>query len=330
MGTDGVGEKNDKGGEGNNSDNKDRNGNLLPLGMKSSNNGDLIYNNADAEQRNWDFAKWVDLENGDGYYKFEKFEFDDIDPKNQDSRNPTEIIDMIYEYSGGDKLYFKNYSKFLQGEYMEDAIVKGLVQSDNGVFVSDSYGAEEHNTWVNKNGVFYAGEYDNYSNDELVNFLMGSFVYGSGPTNIVFPLNGSVSNSFKDSFVFYEALEKWYNQNRGGEKLINGNYQVDGNKGNVMSILENGFINTETLIGSVSIEIRVLNEQELLINIFNVTSLTSGDLEKHMPYAEYPLSIVREDNALSPTDFNPYSNISQTYSFTIPIDRSKLINDQKR
>ena len=47
--------------------------------------------------------------------------------------------------------------------------------------------------------------------------------------------------------------------------------------------------------------------------IYNITSLTSGNLSKHLPWNSYPNSIVKEG---AQGDTKPYSNISQQFSFT--------------
>lgn len=39
------------------------------------------------------------------------------DPANQDGRNPTETINSIYEESGGEKNYQKNFTNYMQGSY---------------------------------------------------------------------------------------------------------------------------------------------------------------------------------------------------------------------
>jgi hypothetical protein len=156
----------------------------------------------------------------------------------------------------------------------------------------------------------------------LVNFLMGTMVNGTGPENIIFPTNGSVSNLFKDATIVSDALEEWYLINSWLIDKVELRTDINGNIGNAKSIVQNGFMHPETMLGSSTVTIKPLNEKEILITIFNVTSLTSGDFEKHLPWNEYPLSVVRDPSSSSVK--NRYGNISQTYSFTLPIDDDKL------
>ena len=53
-----------------------------------------------------------------------------------------------------------------------------------------------------------------FANDrQLVNHLLGNFIYGKGPENIVFPENGKFSNMLKGSIAVGETLVKWRNEN---------------------------------------------------------------------------------------------------------------------
>ncbi len=75
------------------------------------------------------------------------------------------------------------------------------------------------------------------------------------------------------------------------------------------------------MVGSANIEVTARNSSTLLVKIFNITSVTSGDLDKHFPGNDYPISSVRDQSSATATQFG---NISQTFSFTIPIDFNRL------
>ena len=61
-----------------------------------------------------------------------------------------------------------------------------------------------------------------------------------------------------------------------------------------------------------------------MVKVFNVSSLTSGDPYKALPWNSVPKSVVRDPFKLSNTGANNYGNISQLYQFTMPIDASQL------
>ena len=66
---------------------------------------------------------------------------------------------------------------------------------------------------------------------------------------------------------------------------------------------------------------------EIRFTVFNVTSLTSGDVTKHLPGQTYPVSIPREPSIAVA---QPFSNISQTFSFTLqinPMSRQNAADD---
>jgi len=85
--------------------------------------------------------------------------------------------------------------------------------------------------------------------------------------------------------------------------------------------LLNDYTNNNTLFsitgltGSAQITITPDNDTGYLnITIFNITSLTSGDLFKN-PLTGSPNSIVRNSD---PNVVTPYGNVSQTYHLRIP------------
>lgn len=146
-------------------------------------------------------------------------------------------------------------------------------------------------------------------------------IYGIGPENIVFPMNGTVSSSLKDSGIVKDAKNNFYNLNKGNRvnlKSYSGEISGTTFKNNLRSLFANSIFHPESLIGSAHIRIEQYNDTMLKITIFNITSVTSGDFMKHLPWNEYPLSKIRMEND------KEYGNTSQTYSFTEKIDFSRL------
>lgn len=246
-----------------------------------------------------------------------------ITPANQDNRDPTQTINAIYSHSGGDEKFEANFSYYMTGTHDANALVDGVGNKPG--YTSDYSKADSENSWVNEKGAFFATKYDeNFKPEDLVNFLMGTLKKGIGPENIVFPTDGKVSKLFTDSFVTRDALATWYDVNKGRTEFVGITGEMNGNWGNIYSIFENGFLDPETMIGSATVKIAPINSTQVLVTIFNVTSITSGDLEKHLPWNNAPKSVVRDPSCIGSGGCNAYGNISQTYSYTLYIDQSKL------
>lgn len=247
-------------------------------------------------------------------------------PQRQNGRNPAKTIKSIFAVSEFYTNFENNFKKFARGYYDESAKVQGMSYKPG--YVSDSRTtnkANETNQWVNESGVFYVDNYTDINTAEFANFILGCMIYGIGPENMIFPTDGTVSNSLKNSGIAKDALDLFYKKNKGRkENLLVFSDEISGTtlSNNFRSIFANGFFHPETLIGSAHVKIEQLNKLTLKVTIFNITSLTSGDFEKHAMWNEYPISLIRQH--LSGKDKTEYGNTSQTYSFTIPIDFNRL------
>lgn len=250
-----------------------------------------------------------------------------INPQNQDGRNPARTIKATFCVSEFYTSFEKNFPKFMRGYYDPTAKVEGM--SYKRGFVSDSKTrekADETNQWVNESGIFYLDNYTDINTAEYANFILGCLIYGVGPENIAFPTDGTVSNTLKNAGIVKDALDLFYKKNKGKtEKLLTFSDEISGTtfNNNFRSIFANGIFHPETFIGSANVRIEQLDKSTLKVTVFNISSLTSGDLEKHLPILnEYPMSIIRQH--CDGKEKTEYGNISQTYSFTLPIDFNRL------
>lgn len=219
----------------------------------------------------------------------------------------------------------KNYYDQLEGHY-EIADLNGLSEktTETGNYVSDTdqESADRFNMYVNNDFVFVVDESnaDKYVDFELlvVRRMLQGFVSGTGPENYYFEENGVISNIFWNSAIVKEALEKYENQKSGKTEQ----YSFG------LGRLYDDFMENETIysitgfVGSGTITITPTTKG-LKVQIFNVTSLTSGTLGKELfNESKYPISYVRS----SPTQTQdgelrqrvPFGNISQTYNLFIP------------
>lgn len=96
-------------------------------------------------------------------------------------------------------------------------------------------------------------------------------------------------------------------------------------RGEINVDVNSGFTSLEHFLGSVAVKISKVDEQTIKIEIFNVTSLSSGDINKDLFKGMVsPLkSTVRDGTNHTQTD---HSNISQYFSMTMSTSEAdKLI-----
>ena len=178
------------------------------------------------------------------------------------------------------------------------------------VSVGAKYNVDESNS----------SDYNNYEGAVTYD-IMRSFVSGEGPENYVFPKNGIISSKFLKSDVLKSALGKFLESSNSsyGPTQSEFNFKELGK-----DFLRTGslFSSITGLVGSAQISIKP-GENGIDINIFNITSLTSGTFGKEVlkvlkkfgiDYTNiYPSSYVRD-----PKKTTPFGNVSQTFSLFIP------------
>lgn len=161
--------------------------------------------------------------------------------------------------------------------------------------------------------------------ENVVPFLMKNFVTGEGPENYVFETNSPISQEVAKSSFLKKRVMGWYEKNKDaisrGEvgATVDSEHISFGTKGYVIETFSDLNIdNIRDFVGGFSIDIYQLDKSTVYVEMFNITSITSGDLQKDIPllWDTYP-SEKREGKSNSP---QPFSNISQTFSITITID----------
>ncbi len=136
-----------------------------------------------------------------------------------------------------------------------------------------------------------------------------NMVTGKGPENYVFPVNGIISSKFWESDILKAAVSNYVI----GKNVTNEQYHF-GAGDFATDAWDNGTIfNITGFTGSGTITM-VKKDEGLYIEIFNITSLTSGTLGKEVfGKKNYPKSYVREDDSIT-----PFGNISQTFQLFVP------------
>jgi len=145
------------------------------------------------------------------------------------------------------------------------------------------------------------------SESAFVNFMLGHYINGTGPINYVFPVNGEVSNFMRGSQIVKDAIAEW--QKAGSKDGWNAKVEF-GPATQLRLLKENKLISAENFVGSANITINVANSNQILLRIYNVTSITSGDFMKHLPGGVWGPSVVADPNS---GKAQPYSNILQIY-----------------
>ena len=176
--------------------------------------------------------------------------------------------------------------------------------------------ADKFNMYVSSESMFYVNESNSnrYSNYEamVVATLMKNFVSGEGPENYNFPLNGLISSQFWSSDILNNAFNDF---KKGTLKNGESRQYNFGAKELAKDTFINGTIfNITGLVGSGQITIKKTST-EIQITIFNITSLSSGDLIKNPSDDNtWSKSYVRD-----PEKITPYGNISQTFNLSVPL-----------
>jgi RHS repeat-associated protein len=210
-----------------------------------------------------------------------------------------------YWVTGGDNAYFSTSETQSKG-YYETSV-------DANKFIG-------YKGQINKSSQFFRND-ESYSESQLINNLLGDFIWGNRPENTVFKHNGKYSNLMKESVAVGETLAKFsYDMETGSSEGISQTYSwANDARGEVNVNAASGPFSLAHFVGSCQLRVTSFsNTDEIMVEIFNVTSLTSGDFIKDITpdFLVKPLkSTVRNgNNNKSQTE---YSNTSQYFSFTM-------------
>lgn len=169
---------------------------------------------------------------------------------------------------------------------------------------------------------------------DLVNYLLGNFIYGRGPENIFFPENGKFSILLKNSLAVHSELIRWRKLEKNKDPSI---VILHGASFDLSDEITLDFAfeaaTLEHFIGSCQVKISRLGPNRIIVELFNVTSYTSANVYKEIfRWKKYPPSTVRSPYKCEKQ--KTYSNISQYFSFTMTqkeLDDLRVNkNDKKR
>ncbi len=227
-----------------------------------------------------------------------------------DGRDPSWTVNQIFIAAGGDK-------KFNAQPPIEKL---GKEQDGPGGII----GGKSLNRYTNNTKQFVAN--DEIDENNFVIIMIGHFKKGTGPENWVFDEGSKVSEAFKKSRSVEVAIDNWYEENWANvldnKKLTDVTTATSSSKVQPFDIYyDETILSIANFVGSCLVKVTPSEDgKNLIITASNVTSLTSGDYGKELPWNSDPTSIVRY------TPNNPvqtYSNVSQTFKMKVPISKFK-------
>jgi len=253
-------------------------------------------------------------------------DLDGLEPANNpiDNKNvraaKADVLTMASASNSQNELEnFPNCTSRLCESYSNGCLNGMASKVENGKsYVTDTKknSAESYNLWVIDQNTFNVDEsnassYNNYPL-HVVNEMLQGFVNGTGPENYNFPVNGVISSLMFNSDIVQNALSNFESENS------NNPVQYSFTSVNLLKNLVRSPVpfNVDGFVGSGTITI-IPTTKGIQVEIFNVTSLTSGALTAKLPIGSWlfdmPKSYVRND-----TGNTPFGNISQTYQLFIP------------
>jgi len=243
-----------------------------------------------------------------GNTPIQAIDLDGLEPVSPDNPNinsgnrwRTFAIDGAYQGTGGDKAFFN--SKPITGAEMTPA-------SPDVFFGNDR--TEGQGRYVTGGSVTVVDESTFNSEKELVNGLLGNFIWGHGSESYAFPENGKAASYLRGSIMVGEGLAKW---NRNGRKNSEYPWVMDF-RGEINVDVRSGLYSLEHFIGSARLRITTVNADQVRVEIFNVTSLSSGDLAKEGGFSPL-MSVPRQGDNLHAD----YSNVSQYFNMTFTMSQ---------
>ncbi len=213
-------------------------------------------------------------------------------------------VNGAYNLSGGDDAYMSRPITEKNGSYAQKV--------DPSKFIGNQT-TDAYSRFVNASSQFNVTNENAYgSENDLVNDMLGNFVWGMGPENYVFPENGKFSNIVKGSIAVGEALSAW---SKGGRADGEFSWNMDP-RGQANVFAHASVTSIEQFMGSVTTRISKIDADHIRVEIFNITSLTSGDFTKDLTLGLVtPLFSSSRDGGMGKqTD---HTNISQYFSVTM-------------
>jgi len=217
-------------------------------------------------------------------------------------RNTTAFTDLPYVWSGGDATHATQGSMSSLGSYTTSPGFSPLN-------MKTTPSGQQWNEFTDSKNYF---NFTGTPKGGIVNLLLGNYIKGVGPQNYIFPVNGEISKGLLGSRILGDAFSAW--QSGGSKDNFEKKIEFSGSRQGEL-IAQGKVLSLENFVGSANVTINKTSANEIIVRIYNVTSITSGDISKHLPGGTWMPSVVADP---SNGGAQPYSNILQIYqlSFT--------------
>ena len=227
-----------------------------------------------------------------------------------------------YKLSGGEETFHKqpNLNDIGSNKMVESGVVHDLL-------AEGSESATVFHEYTNTNTAFFISPDAKGTDAAWINLMLGNYMWGEGYENWIFPENSSLTNEIKSSNLVAKALMSLNDASSFQSKM---EYSGDDQAENLFRYKTP--LSIENFVGSADTYIKVNDDKTISVTVFNVTSITSGDLLKHLPIFSWPVSVTREKPGYSADrGLTPWSNTSQTFNFTLNQNEAvQLINNYKQ
>lgn len=233
---------------------------------------------------------------------------------------------LAFRMSGGDRRYKETISiNTGKGELLPYSEALPLFhnhkESPNGL---------KHCKFTNQDSIMDAsdltvsGRNKRHTERGWVNYLLGNFIYGNYPENILFPVNGDVSSYLYNALTVKKALKTFFDHNRNTDQNQHFNHRSDFFIADLFATLPRP-ISVKHFVGSVDIIITPVDDSLISLTIFNITSITSADYSTHFKrQKKWPRSIPRQ---FTP---QPYSNSGQVFQLLLTLPEAKKLAGIKK
>lgn len=157
-----------------------------------------------------------------------------------------------------------------------------------------------------------------------VNYMLGNFIYGNCPENILFPVNGEVSCYLYNALTVKNALKLYFSNPQNSDQDQHFTHRSDFFIADLFATLPRP-ISVKHFVGSVDIIIAPIDDSLISLKIFNITSITSADYSTHFKRPKrWPKSMPRQ---FTP---QPYSNSGQVFQLKMTVPEAKKLAGIKR
>ncbi|MCP9752439.1 hypothetical protein EGI32_15875 [Ferruginibacter sp. HRS2-29] len=222
-----------------------------------------------------------------------------------------ETIINAYENSGGDL----NFTR-VGGEQAIEKMNNNLQPVKPGSILQDSRSPKNV---TNITQAFYSAS-EGGSEAAWVNVLLGGFISGKIPENIVFSENGTVSQYLEGGLAYKDFILQWYHDGQPANSKTIYTFSYQGMEQAMDLVGHQSFNSLSNFVGSsMATVLYNPDEKSIVMTITNVTSVASGDLGKHFWWHTDAAPTLYRDNSINIDQ--PFTNFSQTYRLKLSYEK---------